>query len=69
MNIEKNIPIPPPRKENAEIKPTLQAMSIGDSVLVPIISSMTFRNAAARLDIKVTSRKESPGWTRFWRTA
>jgi len=69
VEIEKNVPVPPPRKEpNAGLTSLLRAMDVGDSIFAPggqsacVIAS----SVGKAKGVKFTARKEGDGW-RVWR--
>ena len=73
MKIENNIPIPKKRLPKTEIKGEVQAMNVGDSVVVTIAKSTSLRYVAKTLGYQITISKKSegvgPDECRVWRTA
>lgn len=68
MNIEKNIPIPERKKSGFPVSQTLRSMSVGDSILIPKASVISWRSVARSLAIKVCCRQDSETEVRLWRT-
>ncbi len=69
--IEAGIPIPPTHNELiASTSPTLRAMKVGDSILVPKKHLNSVRYIAAkRVGIKMTARAVDANHSRLWRIA
>ena len=68
MIIEKGIPIPDRRRDGG-ITGTLRKMSVGDSFLIPAeMNRASAHIAATKLGITITTRKQSDGTVRVWRT-
>ena len=66
--IEKNIPLPIGSHWNVTVWDWMNEMEVGDSFLIPAGRIPTIRNAAARQDIKIATRRASSIEYRVWRT-
>lgn len=69
FKIEKGIPIPPRNRLAIGVAPTLRAMKVGDSVVLPKSTSTYICHSAKDAGIKVTQRRISDTEIRVWRIA
>lgn len=68
LKIEKGIPLPA-RTRQGGMSQVMREMVVGDSVLWPLAKRTSLNPLAARLAIKIATRKEGVDHVRVWRTA
>lgn len=78
FKIEKNVPLPPPRKhQTTTLRLSIAAMEVGDCLVIPagVYSEKNRGGASAatglgrRLGFTLTARRQPDGSVRVWRTA
>lgn len=70
IKIEKNIPIPKKGgRPKGELRKTMEAMRIGDSILLSGKHIEHARSLKIRCGFNITERKQSDGTFRVWRVA
>lgn len=68
ITIESGIPIPPKHKGTGYPE-LMRQMKVGDSILVPKKGRVAVLQAAVRLRITITTRKEGDGTMRCWKVS
>jgi hypothetical protein len=69
IKIEKNIPIPKGGRPKGELRKVMEAMRVGDSILLSDKHIQHARALKSRCGVNITERKQSDGTFRVWRIA